>query len=107
MVMAAVNVFFLILLLRWPALGVIVAIAAVHLILQYAGSRRRGLVVIGVLGITVTTLFLIHKLPVVAANVVEAADEGASLWNIIAIVCFAVVLFAGFELVAKTPPTES
>ena len=67
-VMAAVNVFFLIMLLRWSALGVIVAIAAVHLILQYAGSRRRGLIVIGVLGITVTTLFLIHKLPVVAAN---------------------------------------
>jgi D-alanyl-lipoteichoic acid acyltransferase DltB (MBOAT superfamily) len=67
-VMAAVNVFFLIMLLRWSALGVIVAIAAVHLILRYAGSRRRGLVVISVLGATVATLFLIHKLPVVAAN---------------------------------------
>jgi hypothetical protein len=38
-----------------------------------------------------------------AANVVDAAEDGASVWNIVAILCFAIVLFAGFELVAKNP----
>jgi len=38
-----------------------------------------------------------------AANVIDAANDGASVWNIVAIVCFAIVLFAGFELVAKNP----
>jgi hypothetical protein len=41
-----------------------------------------------------------------AANVIEASTDGASAWNIVAIVCFAVMLFAGFEMIAKTPPTE-
>ena len=39
-----------------------------------------------------------------AANIVDAAEDGASAWNIVAIVCFAIVLFAGFELVASNPP---
>ena len=39
-----------------------------------------------------------------AANVIEASTDGASAWNIVAIVCFAVMLFAGFEMIAKTPP---
>jgi len=38
-----------------------------------------------------------------AANVVESSTDGASAWNIVAIVCLAVMLFAGFEMVAKSP----
>jgi hypothetical protein len=55
-------------------------------------TRTRGFIMVGA------------ALIALAANVVEAADEGASVWNIIAIVCFAIVLFAGFELIARTPP---
>ena len=53
-------------------------------------------------GFTFTTLvFLLIGL---AANVIEASTDGASAWNIVAIVCFAVMLFAGFEMIAKAPP---
>ncbi len=38
-----------------------------------------------------------------AANVIDSANDGASVWNVVAIICFAVVLFVGFELVAKNP----
>jgi hypothetical protein len=38
------------------------------------------------------------------ANVVDVANRGSSGWNFVAIGCFAVLLFAGFELVAKAPP---
>jgi hypothetical protein len=55
-------------------------------------NRTRGFIMVGA------------ALVALAANVFEAADEGASAWNIIAIVCFAIVLFAGFELIAKSPP---
>jgi hypothetical protein len=55
-------------------------------------NRTRGFIMVGA------------ALVALAANVIEAADEGASAWNIIAIVCFAIVLFAGFELIAKSPP---
>jgi hypothetical protein len=46
-------------------------------------------------------IMVVAALIALGANVVDAANDGASVWNIIAIVCFAVVLFAGFELVAK------
>jgi hypothetical protein len=46
---------------------------------------------------------VVAALIALGANVIEAATDGASAWNIIAIVCFAIVLFAGFELVAKSP----
>ena len=48
-------------------------------------------------------IMVIAALIALFANVVDAANDGASAWNIIAILCFAVVLFAGFELVAKNP----
>ncbi len=57
--------------------------------------RTRGFIMVGA------------ALIALAANVIEAADEGASVWNIIAIVCFAIVLFAGFELIAKNPPAST
>jgi hypothetical protein len=46
--------------------------------------RSRGLVmtVLGIVGIVVTIL--------------DAADDGFSVWNAVAIVCFAVVLFYGY-----------
>jgi hypothetical protein len=54
-------------------------------------TRTRGLIMV------------VAALIALGANVVDAANDGASAWNIIAIVCFAVVLFTGFELVAKNP----
>ena len=39
-----------------------------------------------------------------ALNVVDAADRGSSAWNILAIVCFAILLFCGFGLIAKSGP---
>lgn len=48
-------------------------------------------------------IMVIAALIALAANVVDAANDGASAWNILAILCFAIVLFAGFELVAKNP----
>ena len=41
------------------------------------------------------------------ANVVDVANRGSSAWNFIAIGCFTVLLFAGFEAVAKTPPPQA
>lgn len=55
-------------------------------------TRTRGFIMVGA------------ALIAFAANIIEAADEGASVWNIVAIVCFAIVLFAGFELIAKSAP---
>jgi hypothetical protein len=52
-------------------------------------------------------IMVVAALIALAANVIEASTDGASVWNIIAIVCFAVVLFAGFELVAKNPSSDS
>ena len=46
-------------------------------------------------------IMVVAALIALGANVIDAANDGASVWNIIAILCFAVVLFAGFELVAK------
>lgn len=48
-------------------------------------------------------IMVIAALIALFANVVDAANDGASVWNIVAVLCFAVVLFAGFELVAKNP----
>jgi hypothetical protein len=39
--------------------------------------------------------------------VVDVANRGSSAWNFIAIGCFTVLLFAGFEAVAKTPPPQA
>jgi hypothetical protein len=55
-------------------------------------TRTRGFIMVGA------------ALVALAANVIEASTDGASAWNIIAIVCFAIVLFAGFELIAKSAP---
>jgi hypothetical protein len=38
------------------------------------------------------------------ANVVDVANGGSSGWNFVAIACFAMLLFFGFEAVAKSPP---
>jgi hypothetical protein len=37
-------------------------------------------------------------------NVVAVANDGSSGWNFVAIGCFIVMLFAGFEMIARTPP---
>jgi hypothetical protein len=55
-------------------------------------TRTRGFIMVG------------GALIALAANIVDAAEDGASAWNIVAIVGFAIVLFAGFELVATNPP---
>jgi len=54
-------------------------------------TRTRGFIMVGA------------ALVALGANVIDAANDGASAWNIVAIICFAIVLFAGFELVAKNP----
>jgi hypothetical protein len=41
------------------------------------------------------------------ANVVIVANDGSSGWNFVAIGCFAVMLFAGFEMVARSAPPPS
>ena len=38
------------------------------------------------------------------ANVIDVANRGSSAGNFIAIACFTVLLFVGFEIVAKAPP---
>jgi len=40
---------------------------------------------------------------VLALNVIEAADAGASVWNLITIATGAFLLFWGFGLVARNP----
>jgi hypothetical protein len=40
------------------------------------------------------------------ANVVAVANNGTETWNFVAIGCFAVMLFAGFEMIARTPPQQ-
>jgi hypothetical protein len=55
-------------------------------------TRTRGFIMVGA------------ALVALAANIIDAAEDGASAWNVVAIVCFAIVLFAGFELVATHPP---
>jgi len=42
-----------------------------------------------------------------ALNVVDAADRGASAGNIVAIACGAFLLFWGFAMVARTGPPPS
>jgi hypothetical protein len=54
-------------------------------------TRTRGFIMVGA------------ALIALGANVIDAANDGASVWNIVAIICFAIILFAGFELVAKNP----
>lgn len=54
-------------------------------------TRTRGFIMVGA------------ALIALGANVIDSANDGASVWNVVAIVCFAIVLFAGFELVAKNP----
>lgn len=44
------------------------------------------------------------------ANVVDVANGGSSGWNFVAIACFTVMLFVGFEIIARTgatPPASS
>jgi hypothetical protein len=48
-------------------------------------------------------IMVVAALIALGANVLDAANDGASVWNLVAILCFAVVLFLGFELVAKNP----
>jgi hypothetical protein len=40
---------------------------------------------------------------VLALNVVEAADRGATVWNLVTIATGAFLLFWGFALVARNP----
>jgi len=52
-------------------------------------------------------IMVIAALIGLGANVVDVANRGSSAWNFIAIACFTVLLFAGFEIVAKAPPPSS
>ena len=49
-------------------------------------------------------VMVIAALVGLGANVVDVANRGSSAWNFIAIACFTVLLFVGFEIVAKAPP---
>ncbi|MFI5045486.1 MAG: hypothetical protein ACHQIG_00365 [Acidimicrobiia bacterium] len=40
---------------------------------------------------------------VLALNVVEAADRGATAWNVVTIATGAFLLFYGFAVIARTP----
>jgi hypothetical protein len=40
---------------------------------------------------------------VLALNVVEAADQGATAWNLVTIAVGAFLLFYGFTVVARNP----
>ncbi len=37
-------------------------------------------------------------------NVVAVANNGSSGWNFVAIGCFIIMLFAGFEMIARSGP---
>jgi len=54
-------------------------------------------------------LFSIAGLVVLALNVVDAADRGASAGNVVAIAIGAFLLFWGFSVVARSgrPPSSS
>ena len=46
-------------------------------------------------------LYAVVGIVVLAANVVDAADRGASSWNFLLIVVGAALLFGGFALIAR------
>jgi uncharacterized membrane protein len=52
-------------------------------------------------------LFVVAGLVLLAFNVIDAADRGASAGNVIAIACGAFLLFWGFGVVARTGPPQS
>jgi len=49
-------------------------------------------------------IMVVTALVGLGANVVDVANRGSSACNFVAIGCFTVLLFAGFESVAKSPP---
>ena len=48
-------------------------------------------------------VMVVCGLLVLALNVVEAADRGASVWNLVTIAVGAFLLFYGFTVVARKP----
>ena len=55
------------------------------------GDRNRGMVM------------AIAGILVLALNIIEAVDRGATLWNLVTIAVGAFLLFWGFGLVARNP----
>jgi len=47
-------------------------------------------------------IFSVSGLLVLAANVVDAADRGSSIWNFVAIAVGTALLFYGFSLIARS-----
>ena len=48
-------------------------------------------------------LLAVCGIAVLALNVVEAVDRGATIWNVVTIAIGASLLFYGFALVARPP----
>lgn len=65
-VLAALNLGFLGLFLRWHALGLIGAVLVVYLLLQGVSRRHFKTASAVLLGPTILGLFLVHKLPLVS-----------------------------------------
>lgn len=49
-------------------------------------------------------LLSVCGIAILALNVIEAADRGATIWNVVTIAIGAFLLFYGFTVVAR-PPT--
>ena len=47
-------------------------------------------------------VFAVAGLLVLAANVIDAADRGSSVWNFVAIAIGTALLFYGFSLIARS-----
>jgi D-alanyl-lipoteichoic acid acyltransferase DltB (MBOAT superfamily) len=67
-ILACVNATFVVLLLRWQAIGLAGAILAAYFVLQLIARPRYRIVFSSLLGILVLGLFVIHKLPEVSSN---------------------------------------
>lgn len=66
LVLAVVNLGFLVMLLRWQSMGLIVAIVTVYLCLQLVDRVRYRAALTALLTVSLLALFIVHKLPQVA-----------------------------------------
>jgi membrane protein involved in D-alanine export len=79
--LAALNVTFLIMLLRRPAFGLLAAIVVVYGLLRLVDGRLSRTAAASTLAVGVAALFLVHKLPLVAAG--TGADSVARILGLI------------------------
>lgn len=52
-------------------------------------------------------VYSVAGLLVLAANVIDAANRGSSIWNFVAIAVGAVLLFSGFALIGRGSSSSS